>query len=386
MAQRRYRPTPPPPRRDSRLGIALATGLLVVVAVVVGVLVMSTGRKNNADATPTVHPSASPTAQVAVAATPSPEVASPPPTTVVTPTATRVVAPPPTPIPPTPTPLVGKFGDLPPADMPSGNSAGRALSFQFRLNMSLQGVPTQAPVYQLQHRTWTATQVHTLADSLGIGGTVADQGGGSFRVSGTGSLYVSTDLVQYAGDQTATPVAGPLPTDDILIQEARSWLLKHQIVGADAGPGTIANRNTSAGQATVLIKPVQPSPILSQIPSASITLAASGNVLEANVQWPAGTAQSSYGLRSASDLWGDVQAGRGYVEVSPDLLPSGSVQGTVTLTAAGLAYTTASGSSGQQYLVPLVVFSGTAAVSGASQPVPVKVYVSAAGAQSAPRG
>lgn len=362
------------------------------MAAVVGALVLSTSKKPAAStATPTVG-AATPTVRVAAAATPATPakatplaVAAATRVATVAPTATK--APPtPTPIPPTPTPIVGTFGALPPADMPSGNSAGRSLDFQFRLDMSLQDVPSQAPVFKFQHRTWTAAQAGALADSLGIGGTPTDQGNGSFQVSGKGSLYVANDLIQYAAATTATPVPGPLPTSDILVQEARSWLLSHAIVGAEAGPGTVASSNATLGRATVLIKPVQPAPILSQIPSASITLDAAGDVLEANVQWPAAMTQSTYGLRGASALWSDVQSGRGYVEVDPSLLPSGAVQGTVTLTSAGLAYTTASSPNGNQYLVPLVVFSGTSNISGASQPVPVKVYVAAAGAQSAPRG
>lgn len=386
MAQRRNRPTRP--GTASLLPLVLATILLVIVIVLVGVLILNTRGGDSQEVTPTVAATTTPT--TTSQATPSPAPASP--------TAAAEASPPPaSPEPteepteaptPTPTPLVGEFGPLPAGQMPSGNSTGRPLNFEYHLDMSLQMVPAQAPAYEMQARIWTAEQVQDLADSLGITGEVVDQGGGSFRVTGTGSLYVSGNLVQYVSPQEATPVAAMLPPDDMLTEAARSWLVGHQIVGADAGQGTVLDRDEETGQAHVLIKPVEPQQIFSAIPSALITVRADTSVSNAEVHWPAGLRRSDYGLRTAEEMWADVTSGRGYIEIDPTQLPQGGgpIQGTVTATSASLAYTIAGNPATGQFLVPLVVFSGQAQIEGVEAPIPVQIYVQAVSAQAAPRG
>jgi len=373
----------------TRLNLILSVILIVIVLAIVGVLILNSRSKaeppaasptaatTNASptaalgvATPTAAPSAEPTTEqeAEVQQTPTPE--------------------PPTPtVEPTPTPVVGEFGDLPAPDMPSGNSARRPITLDYRLDLSLQLVPTEAPVYALEHRTWTLDEVQALANSLGIESEVVDQGGGSFRTA-DGSLYIASDLVRYINSAPDSSGATNLPGDDALIETARTWLIEHHLVGADAGPGSVRLRDDDAGRAIVAIKPVEPQGILSATPEASVTLTADGTVLQADIQWPAALRRSNYGLRSAEDLWNDIRAGRGYLEIDPAALPTsdGALTGPASLTSVSLAYTLAGSPAAQQFLVPLVVFAGQAEIEGADGPIPVKVYVPAVSAQVAPRG
>lgn len=386
----------------SKAPLVAAIVVLLIVAAIVGILIArSTGGSASDTPTADVSLAASPTkgatpvtnaAGTPIAAqdpTASPSATtgttnSQATTTATSATSTQQPTPAPTSAQPTATPVVGSFGPLPPALLSTGNSVGRTLNFDYHLNMSLQMIPTTAPAYEFQNRQWTLDQAKTLAQSLGITGDVASQGNGTYQASGNGSLFVSGNVVQYVGAQSATPVAAPLPSSDFAIQAARNWLLQHQLVGADAGQGSITDQNKATGRTLVVIKPVEPSGILSATPSAAVTVGADGTVLEANIQWPASLQSSTYGLRGASDLWSDVTSGRAYVEISPDQLPSGPISGTVTVTSASLAYTITGGSTAKQFLVPLVVFAGQARINGAD--VPVKMYVQAVSAQVAPRG
>ncbi|HET7037059.1 MAG TPA: hypothetical protein VFI42_15345 [Thermomicrobiaceae bacterium] len=409
MAQRRNQPPPRRPRRGARrtgssssVAIVVATSLLVIVAALVAWLAFGFGKSSSSPAagatpspttialapSPTATTSETPVATATVTAAPT-TAPTPKPTatgtSAETPAPTSTAAP--TPAPTTPSkPATGAFGELPPADIPTGNAAGRQMSLDYRLDMSLQQVPQSAPVYELQPRKWTSDDVGALAKSLGLTGEVSDQGG-AFRVSGGGELYVAGNFVQYiAGAETATPTTAPLPDDDTAVQTARSWLVQHDLVGANLGAGQVVARDESAGKVQVRIKPADPDTILSATPSATVTLGPGGQVQEADCRWPGDTQQASYGLRAADDLWSDAQQGQGYLEVDPNALPSGNLQGTATITGASIAYTIAGSPSGVQYLVPLVVFNGQATFQGEGTPVPVKVYVPAVSAQSAPRG
>jgi len=399
MAQRGNRP-----RRNTQsnspIAIIGASVLLIVVVAIVGWLIF--GYKGAGQSTPVpvtstsaaVVSTATPTAQpgTATATTEATPTATEAATPEATPTATEAATPVPT-VAPTPTPLVGDYGELPSADIPSGTPGSGRLQLTYHLNMSLQDIPQQADVYLLQSREWTLADVQTLAKSLGITGDVQDQGNGSFRVSGNGDLYISNNLVQYiaAGDggQSGTPTADQsLPGNDALVQTARGWLLQQNLLGASIGPGTVVSRDEKQNIAQVQFKPVEPSDLLSVIPSASVTLNGSGAVTEAYIRWPASMPRSTYGLRSAADLWNDAANGKGYIEIDDTQLPSGTdaLPGDATFTSASLAYTTAGAPETKQYLVPLVVFEGQVTVSGADAPIPIKIYVPAVGAQAAPRG
>ncbi len=392
------------PRRtnqnNSPIAIIAAFVVLIVVVAIVGWLIFGYKGAGQSTPVPTTSPvvaatsSATATA-VAEAATPTPgatitatEAATPE----ATPTATEAATPEPT-VAPTPTPLVGDYGELPSADIPSGTPGSSRLQLTYHLNMSLQDIPQQADVYLMQSRTWTQADVESLAQSLGITGTVQDQGNGSFRASGNGDLYISNNLVQYiappGGGETGTPVTNQtLPGNDALVQTARGWLIQQNLLGATIGGGTVVNRDESQNIAQVQFKPVEPDQLLSAIPSANVTLNGSGAVTEAYIRWPATMPRSTYGLRSAADLWNDAAKGVGYIEVDDAQLPSGSgpLPGDATITSASLAYTTAGAPETKQYLVPLVVFEGQVTVSGADAPIPIKIYVPAVGAQAAPRG
>ncbi|HLI52357.1 MAG TPA: hypothetical protein VKU87_11195, partial [Thermomicrobiaceae bacterium] len=191
--------------------------------------------------------------------------------------------------------------------MASGSATGQALNLTYHLNMSMSAIPNSAPAYQLSPREWTESEVAGIASSLGIDGGVASQGADSFSASGAGgSLFVAGNTLQYSGGGAATPTTGTLPSSDTLIQEARQWLVNHQILTSNVGSGYVSNENNSSGQATVVIQPASPSNILGLTPSASVTLDSGGTVLQANVQWPSGLTPSNYGFRSANSLWSDV--------------------------------------------------------------------------------
>lgn len=382
---------------NSPIAIIAAAALLIVVAVIVGWLIF--GYKGAGQSTPV--PTSSPQAVSAssstsvdststAAETPKPAVT---PTKAVTPTASPIATKAATPTPtvaPTPTPLVGDYGNLPSADIPSGTPGSRRLNLTFHLNMSLSDIPQQAPVYELQPRTWTQADVETLAKSLGITGKVTDQGNGSFSVTGNGSLYISSSLVQYiAAQASGTPTTNqPLPQNTALVQTAREWIIRQNLLGATIGPGTVISRDENLNIAQVQFKPVEPTQLLSAIPSANITINGAGAVIEAYIRWPASMPRSTYGLRPASALWSDATTGMGYIEVDDSALPAGTgaLPGDVTITSTSIAYTTAGAPETKQYLVPLVVFEGQATVTGVSNPIPISIYVPAVAAQSAPRG
>lgn len=301
---------------------------------------------------------------------------------------TPTPAPEPTPEPePTPQPLVGDFGELPPGDMPSGSPAD-ALNLEYRLDMSLQALPTEATTYRVQRREWTGEQFQTLVDQLGIDGEVVDQGNGSFQAEGSSaSVYVNNTVVQFIRSETGES-SDELPENEQLTQMARNWLTENGIAGADIGQGQVLNRNEASGQAFVQIKPVEPPNIISATPSAGITIRGDGVVTEAMINWPESLQASNYGLRSAEELWNAASQGRGFVDIDVNNLPpdfQGS-SGTVTVTNASIAYTIAGSQQGEQYLVPVAVFSGTTTLEGSDAAIPVDIYVEAVSAQASPRG
>jgi hypothetical protein len=289
---------------------------------------------------------------------------------------------------PTPAPLTGDFGELPAADMPSGSPAD-AMNLTFNLDMSLQAVPSQAPVYQMQRRSWTADSAQQLATFLDIEADVIDQGNNSFRAEDeTASVYVTSTLVQYIRSVSPEDEIPALPANDTLQQVARRWLLDHHLVGADIGPVEVVHRDEDSGIAYVLVKPVEPPNIIAATPSAGISVRSDGAVVEAMIHWPQSLRSSTYGLRSAESLWEDARRGQQFVDINPAALPADFAgrSGTVTITSASIAYTVAGSSVGEQFLVPVVVFSGNASIDGMDAPVPVQIYVQAVGAQAAPRG
>lgn len=285
---------------------------------------------------------------------------------------------------PTQAPADGEFGQLPPAEIPSGGLA-RGLNLTYQLDVSPDSAPTEADVYQLVWPERTKADVTALARSLGITGDVVEQGGGAFSVDGPGgSLSIAPDVAQIALDAPAQ--SGALEDDATLVDNARTWLLDHNLVSETIGDGAVTGKDAQAGRATVVFAASEPSPLLAAYPSARVTVEPGGVVSEAYVKWPASYATATYPLQSADDLWAAVQSGQGYTEADLSGVPgSGPLSGTLTISAISLAYSTATSSSGD-YLVPVMVFSGEARLDESGMSVPVSVYVPAIAGQPAPRG
>lgn len=309
-----------------------------------------------------------------------------------TPTAVQVAeepAPTPTPVaddpPPADPPVTGDFGELPAGDMPSGSPAD-ALNLQFNLNLDLQSLPGQAAAYQINRRQWTLEDAQSVVSSLAIDADVVDQGGGSFQAEGsTASIYINPASIQYV--RTSSPDEDvTLPGNEQLIQTARNWLTENGLVAGNLGSGEVRNRNEQSGIANVLLSPAEPSNIISGTPSARVSVRGDGIVTEATISWFQSLTGSTYGLRPAEDLWADAISGRGFIDINANDLPSGfqGASATANITSAWVAYTIAGSPQGTQYLVPVMVFSGTANVEGTS--APVNIYVQAAAAQAVPRG
>jgi hypothetical protein len=399
-------PSDPPWKRYLLPGAG--AGALIVIVILVVAIIASGGDDEDDDADEIAFDAdATATALMSITPTPDPDDLTPTPTpepgdddieSTPTPeaTPTEVVAveeptptatpPPPAPE-PTPAPIVGDFGQLPPADIPSGSPAD-ALSLQFNLDMSLQAIPSQANAYRINRRQWAFEDVRALMSRLEIDGELVDQGGGSFRAEGSvSSIYITPTTIQYVRHGASETTPG-LPDNQQLIQYARSWLTGGGLVGADIGPAQVLDRDEGSGRAFILLKPVDPPDIISATPSAGVTVRGDGVVVEASINWPASLSGSVYGLRSAESLWADATQGRGFIDISVNDLPpnfQGSA-GTVTITGGGIAYTISGSPQGTQFLVPVAVFSGSAMIDGAAGPAPVRIFVPAAAAQAGPMG
>jgi hypothetical protein len=388
-------------------------GLFLFTLVLVAALLLSGAGNDNDDdpgviagqptSTPTLEASPTSEANQVIAPTATTEVTAPTPPSitpttaaVIDPTATEEVeAPTEEPVeepteeptePPTEDtePAVGEFGELPPAEIPSGG-LGRPTDLEYQLDLSLAIVPTEAPVYQLGWPDRTVEDVAVLAESLGIVGEVSEEGAGIYRVSGEGgSLYVTPGIVQYVGGATAE---GTLEDDDVLLANARAWLLDNGLVQADIGDGFITSRDDASGVATAVFSTVDPAPILAAYPSARVTIGPGGAVMEAYVRWPSGYSVASYPLREANAVWSEVQAGYGYYEADlSGYSGEGVLSGTLTVTNISLAYSTAGNPAGNSYLVPVMVFSGEIRPADQDVLIPISIYVAAVQGESAPRG
>jgi len=383
MAKRRSRG-----RHTSRPQRWVLPAALALIAMVVLAVWLALGLGDEAGellagtepATPT------PAAPLAVeTATPVPAEQTPSTEDTVTPTleSTPTVAPPPTPV---PTVIIGEFGELPRPNMPQARPDLARLQPQYSLAISLEQVPTEAPVYRMLSRAWDRERVVAIAESLGIEGEVTESTGGFHIADGAQELYISGNQVQYQR-LAASQQAATLPDDTTLIAAARDWLMTHDLVGEGLGAGTVSDRLEDTGLAIVVFQPAEPSPVLSAVPRATVTVSADGEIRQAFINWPAGFESSIYGLRDAELLWQDVLEGRGYLEVDVESLPPGNdpLPADVTITGVEIAYTDAGGES-DRYLTPLVRFTGEATIAGVDGPVPMRVSVPAVGAQAAPRG
>ncbi|MCS7050193.1 MAG: hypothetical protein NZL87_01105 [Thermomicrobium sp.] len=345
----------------------------------------------------------------AASGSPLPVVTATVPSVEATATGVASVEPPTPPSSPTPTPtppppvVVGAFGELPAPNLPQPAYPPGQLTLQYELGLDLAALPTEAPVYRLTPRQWDDASVSALARSLGLEGPVERTPGGGFLVrSSHGQLVVSDLTIQFqaatptptpspAGDTTATPEATapplPLPSDGELLTVARSWLERNRLVTTPLDGGRVRERLPEMGMAIVTFGPAEPEPVLSAVPSATLTVTAEGTIRQAFVAWPAALEPSVYSLRPAETLWTDVQNGRGTLEVDETIFTRASLplRGTARITSAQLAWVDA-GQGSTRYLTPVVRFQGTALFEGYSEPVELSVTVAAVAAQIAPRG
>jgi hypothetical protein len=280
-------------------------------------------------------------------------------------------------------PTVGEFGPLPPAQVVSGGSS-RPLDLDFELGIDLGSVPGSGSVYLIDWGTWSADLATTVASRQGIGVPATSSGSGFQAVDGAGEIYFSRGVVQYVNRRA--PVGGTLEENATVIENARIWLNASGIVGTGIGEGTIVGRDDVTMRAVVLFKPAEPTPLLAFYPSATVTISPGGDVREANIRWPDGYSSAAYDMRPANQIWNDVLAGEGSIEADLSELPgSGAVVGTFTAYNASIAYSLATGSSGD-YLVPLIVFSGEIVAADSGAAVPAWVYIQGVYGQLAPRG
>jgi hypothetical protein len=283
-----------------------------------------------------------------------------------------------------PEPISGEFGVLPPAEIPSGGLS-RDLQLQYELGFGLEEIPTEASVYMMQWPARTADDVAALAEQLGIGGEVVDEGGGNFTVEGDGgSLFVTNETVQFVGNVRAQ---GTLEDDATLAVIAQSWLLDNGLVGPEVDGGTLVSRDDAAGRATFAFTPSEPSPLLAAYPSARVTVGPGGAVYEAFVRWPAAYAVAAYPLRPADDVFNAVQLGQGFIEADLSAVPGeGPLTGTMVISAVSVIYSTAGSGSDAQFLVPVFVFTGEAQLVEVGLSVPISIYIAAASSEAGPTG
>lgn len=289
---------------------------------------------------------------------------------------------------PTPDPaaIVGEFGELPRGEIPTGGPADQ-VTLDFSLEMSLQNIPSQASAFRMQSPEWTTESVREVASNLGVEGEVIEQGNNSYRIDGPqGSLYFANMVIQYINYAEYTPA--PLPGLNGMITAGRNWLINNQLISADLGEGEVRDTNEANGIANVVFKPVEPAGIISATPAATLTVRADGTIGEARISWPGILESSTYGFRSANDMWSDVAEQRAYLELNHGQIPPEALgaNGTVDITSATIAYTLAGTPEIGQYLIPVLVFEGSAIIEGIDGTLPIRVYTQALGAQAVPRG
>jgi hypothetical protein len=265
---------------------------------------------------------------------------------------------------------------LPPADLPTMNEQGYVFEITSTFTGSLESLPQSAPVYLMNAATYDATQAQQFADQLGIGQPVTDNGGGSFTATGNGRLFVSPGLVQFIS--SAAVEEGGLPGDTEAVAFAREWLRQTSLLPADIGEGRIEAKVASPPRVIVTFKPVQPAPLLSSIPGISVTLGPNGVILEASVRWATLAQGDTYQLTPPETAWADVEQRRSYVNVSlpAEQFPAGStIKGTAEYTSASITYTSSGIPGEQQYLQPVIVFSGRVTPEGSTASYAITAYV-----------
>ncbi|MGH2533860.1 MAG: hypothetical protein ACRDJW_16330 [Thermomicrobiales bacterium] len=298
-------------------------------------------------------------------------------------------------VPETPSPEADEDGEastevvaeLPPPDLPTTNEQGYTFQLQPSLNVDLDTVDQEAPIYELERQPMSLQGAQQLADRLRIYSRVEDRGDGSFAVSGTGQLFISPDVIQYVSQ--AEVRGGDLPTDEEATAYAREWLRLTGLTPPDIGEAEIASRAEESDRVVVIFAPVEPEQLLAAYPSITVTLGPQGTILEASIRWAEIRRADVFRLRAVEDAWAQVQSGQGYIEA--DILeadaPAGSeIRGTVTYNDVSIAYTTAGPPGGNQYLQPVYVFRGRVRLEGSEETYSIRAYVAALANSGAPVG
>lgn len=336
---------------------------------------------------PTQEPSATPSATATVDTAATEAALIPTATEVTEPTATEVVEEPteepvvePTseieePAEPPVEPEIGEFGELPPAQLPSGGVSS-SLSLTYDLGMSLEALPTDASAYLIDWPIYTIDEVQAAVDQMGLDAEAVEEGTGVFRAEGeTGALYVSPSEIVYSS--YLEPEGSELPGDSGAASAAADWLSLTGFVNANIDGGTVIGRDEDAMLVIVVFRPAEPSPNLAPTPSATVTVGAGGEVVEARIHWPSEVIPSTYGLRSPTDIWKSVQNGGGFLEADlSQVSASGFLSGTATITDYSIAYTLAGGAD-YQYLVPVIQFHGWAIIDQSGEEISISVSVPA---------
>ena len=265
---------------------------------------------------------------------------------------------------------------LPPADLPTMNEQGYVFEITSTYSGSLDTLPQTAPVFNMNAATYNATQAQQFADQLGIGQAVTDNGGGSFSATGEGRLFVSPGLVQFISSVAVEE--GGLPGDTESVAYAREWLRQTNLLPADIGEGRIEAKVASPPRVIVSFRPVQPSPLISSIPGISVTLGPNGVILEASIRWATLSQGDTYQLTTGVNAWSDVENRRSYVNVAlpAEQFPAGSViKGTADYSSASIIYTSSGIPGEQQYLQPVIAFSGRLTPEGSTSSYAITSYV-----------
>jgi len=270
---------------------------------------------------------------------------------------------------------------LPAADLPTMNEQGFTFELESTWSGSFDGVPTEAPVYQLTLPTFDVAAVEELAAKFAIDGEVQDQGNGTYMVDGNGSLFVTSELQQYVSNEAAPE--GELPDDDQAVAFAREWLRQIELLPANAGDGYVVARIEDPARVIVSVPPIEPENLLSSYPAITITMGPQAAIIEAAFRWATMSTGDLYALLAIDTAWLEVEERRSYLQadIPASVFEPGSlISGTADYTAVDIAYTS-SGIPGQaQYLQPVYAFVGQVTVVTAeatSGPYAITAYVPA---------
>ncbi len=277
--------------------------------------------------------------------------------------------------------------ELPPPDLPTSNQQGYQFEISSASKINLDAVPREAPIYKLNWKEPTERRTERIAEKLGIEGEVNDRGNGSFDIQGDQQLFVSAGLVQFfSPDQ---PTEGELPDDAAAIGFAREWLRTAGLLPNNVDDGSIVSRSDATHRVIVQFIPLEPAGLVAAYPSAVVTIAPGGAVIEASVRWPEIDRFDLYQLRDPKDAWAEVSSGEAFLDLQlPDGVANdkGVVSGKATYTSIEIGYTTAGLPGGDQYLQPVYIFVGRFVPEGSDSSYRIRAFVSAVANSGAPVG